>query len=262
MDIRVILLDIEGTTTSIKFVYETLFPYARAHLQEFLHANGGQPELASDLERLREEYAADADKAGCPPWPSQSEPDSALGYLHWLMDQDRKSPALKAIQGRIWEAGYRRGGLRGHVYDDVPPALRRWRESGKEICIFSSGSVLAQQLLFSQTAEGDLRPLIQGYFDTTMGPKTDAASYRGIAQALHRPLAEMLFISDSVPELDAARQAGMATLLCLREDKQQNDAHGHGILRSFEEVEPSSGSLEPFHLGYNNHQLRRTGRDN
>jgi enolase-phosphatase E1 len=203
---RAMLLDIEGTTTAVAFVYEVLFPYARKHLEEFLRSHAGEDSLEADLARLRVEQVGD---------PQQSSA-TAADYLIWLMDRDRKSTALKSIQGKIWEEGYRRGKLRGSVYEDVPRAFNRWSRMGRRIAIFSSGSVLAQKLLFGNTAEGDLTGYLDGYFDTTIGPKKEAESYARIALSLGLPASDVLFVSDVVAELEGARAAGMATALCVR----------------------------------------------
>ena len=240
--IRAVLLDIEGTTTSVDFVYQTLFPYARRHLREFLECAHGQEALAVDFERLRQEHTADENLSlGCPPWRAdsrESEIESIAAYVLWLMDRDRKSTGLKSLQGRIWESGYRSGELKGHVYADVPPAFRRWQRQRKEIAIFSSGSVHAQKLLFANTSEGDLQRLIGNYFDTTTGAKTDAASYQRIADTLALPPAEILFLSDTVAELDAARSAGTHTTLCVRPGGLKPDTRGHATLATFDGVFP------------------------
>jgi enolase-phosphatase E1 len=212
--VRGILLDIEGTTTPLTFVTETLFPFARAHAREFLERRGAEPAVRDDVAMLAREHRADA--CGPPPW--SGDLDSIVAYVEFLMDRDRKSTGLKALQGRIWEEGFRAGDLRGAVYPDVPRALARWREQGRRTAIFSSGSVLAQRLLFAHTDAGDLTPFLDGYFDTTTGPKRDPASYRTIAAALGMKETAVLFVSDVAEELDAARAAGMETALCLREE--------------------------------------------
>lgn len=214
------LLDIEGTTTPIDFVHRTLFPYARAHAGSYLRTRLGSPELREEADRFRREHTAEREAGESPPaWRGGSDEEklaSTLAYVTWLMDRDRKSTALKSLQGRIWEAGYREGTLRGQVYPEVPGALRRWREQGKTVAIFSSGSVLAQRLLFTHTGSGDLGGLIDAYFDTTTGPKKEAASYMAIAHILGREPDAVLFVSDVAVELDAAREAGMRTALCVR----------------------------------------------
>ena len=234
-----ILLDVEGTTTPIEFVHKTLFPYARARLGEFLSANHSDPSVRADLEALRREHAAEPPAADLPPWretPAETRLHSAVAYLTWLMDCDRKCTALKSLQGRMWEAGYRGGELRGEVYPDVSPAFARWHSQGKRLAIFSSGSVLAQQLLFAHSSAGDLTPFISAYFDTTTGPKQSSESYRRIAAALSLSLAEILFLSDVPAELDAARSVGLATALCLRLGGP--DASGSAAPGSFASVHP------------------------
>ncbi|MGH7521363.1 MAG: acireductone synthase [Gemmatimonadales bacterium] len=229
-EIRVILLDIEGTTTPIEFVHQVLFPYARAHIHEHLDAH--------DIAVLRAEYRAEPADAGLPAWDRADDAESAEAYVYWLMDRDRKSTGLKALQGRIWEAGYRAGELKGkgEVYPDVRPALMRWKQAGKAIAIFSSGSVQAQRNLFANTTDGDLSPFLSAYFDTTTGPKRAAGSYGKIAAALRHPPGDVLFISDVTAELDAARQAGMRTTLCVRDGRTGTAATDHPRIRSFDEV--------------------------
>jgi enolase-phosphatase E1 len=219
-----ILLDIEGTTTPISFVYDVLFPYARAHVSENL--------IAEDIEAFRFSYKEDLRNGFSPPAWS----DAPVAYVHWLMDQDRKSTALKNLQGRIWLTGYRQGALHGVVFEDVPLALERWRKEGMDVRIYSSGSKLAQQLLFSSTKSGDLTKFLNGYFDTTSGPKIEADSYALISRAFACGSAEILFISDVVRELDAARTAGMQTALSIRPGNHPQVPGTHRTVLSFEEI--------------------------
>jgi enolase-phosphatase E1 len=218
-----VLLDIEGTTTPISFVYDVLFPFAREHAREHL--------LREDLTALRAEYDADVEKGSAP--PAWSEPPVA--YVHWLMDQDRKSTALKALQGKIWQEGFTRGELHGEVFADVPPALARWQSDGLDVRIFSSGSILAQRLLFSTTKEGDLTRFLNGYFDTTTGPKHESSSYEKIANVFGLPASEIFFISDVSRELDAAREAGIRTALCVRPGNHPQPANTHVTISTFNE---------------------------
>lgn len=238
MPIKTILLDIEGTTTPVEFVTEVLFPYARRQVEPFLREHSDDAGVRADLEGLKLEQAQDAAQGLAPPPWSDPSMEAATRYVHWLMDRDRKSTSLKSLQGKIWEAGYRAGEIRGQVFDDVPRALQRWRGQGRKVAIFSSGSVLAQKRLFSSTAAGDLTEFICGYFDTTTGPKRDAKSYQRIAQAVGVEPSAMLFISDTVPEADAARAAGLETLLCVRGAHSPSEPHGHAAIRSFDEVFP------------------------
>ena len=247
--IRAILLDIEGTTTPISFVYEVLFPYARRHLRRYVEQHAASADHAALFARLRDEHASNrAGGEAVPPWidePAVARTGSILAYLAWLMDRDRKSTALKSLQGLIWEDGYRGGDLVGDVFADVPPALARWRAQGIDTGIFSSGSVLAQQLLFRHSSAGDLTPLLRRHFDTTTGSKTDPGSYRRIAAAMGIPPASVMFVSDIAAELDAARTAGMQTRLCIRPgNKPLPLAHGHTEIRTFDElIGPSTDRL-------------------
>ena len=218
-----ILLDIEGTTTPITFVYEVLFPFARQHAAQFLRN--------ADVRDLKREYEEDVLRQNNPPpWTRHGE-----AYFYWLMDQDRKSTALKAIQGEIWLQGYKRGELHGEVFSDVPPALKRWHAGGIDVRIFSSGSVLAQKLLFESTKDGDLTKFLNGYFDTTTGAKNKPESYRTIATAFEA--GGVLFVSDVTKELDAARTAGMKTLLCVRPGNHPQPANDHKVITTFADIE-------------------------
>lgn len=239
--IRHVLLDIEGTTTPIAFVHEVLFPYARSRVKSYLAAHLNSAETLADLAKLRAEHAADVEQGLEPPAlvtkPSDREIDSIVSYVHWLIDHDRKSTGLKSLQGRIWRQGYLEGSLKAPLFEDVAPALRRWRRAGLKISIFSSGSSLAQQLLFGHTEAGDLTEFIDNYFDTTNGPKTAIESYQKIAMALRLPAREVLFISDVVPELDAARASGIQTFLCVRVgNNPQSHIEQHQIIQSFNDI--------------------------
>ncbi len=229
-----VLLDVEGTTTPVDFVLRVLFPEARARAPGFLQAHGEDPDVALDIAGLREEHARDTAAGRHPPeW--EEEPAAIAGYVGWLMDQDRKLTALKSLQGRIWAEGYAAGWLRGQVYDDVPRALERWTRSGRRVAIFSSGSVLAQKLLFRHSNHGDLSPFLSAHFDTTTGPKREAESYRAIASALGAPASAGLFVSDVVAELDAAREAGFATALAVRAPPAPS-GHAHRAIGSFDDL--------------------------
>src|SRR5215207_3215339 len=179
--VRGILLDIEGTTTPIAFVHEVLFSYARTHARDFLTTNFDSEEVRADVALLRQEYAADLSKDPKPPLLVN---DSIAAYIEWLIALDRKSTGLKSLQGKIWRQGYLEGSLKSQIFADVPSALERWHAEGLSISIFSSGSVLAQQLLFAHTDAGDLTKFIENYFDTNVGKKAEAESYRRIASAL------------------------------------------------------------------------------
>jgi enolase-phosphatase E1 len=235
--IRAILLDIEGTTTPIAFVKDVLFPFARRNAVAFLAAHRHEPEVEADLALLAEEREREPPDLAPPPPPPAASSDP-LPYLFWLMDRDRTSTALKALQGRIWRDGYESGALVSEVYADVVPALTRFRDAGIQVAIYSSGSVLAQQLLFGHTNAnaGDLRPLISAWFDTTTGGKKEAASYARIASELGLEPREVLFVSDVAEELDAAKQAGMDVALCVRPGEGEPIPSRHRVVRSLEEI--------------------------
>jgi len=227
MSLRAILLDIEGTTTPIAFVHDVLFSYARVHVREFLAANPA----VDDIALLREEHAADVSEAP----PLTNEIESIAAYVEWLIKLDRKSTALKSLQGKIWRQGYQDGSLKSQVFADVAPAFERWRERGLKISIFSSGSVLAQQLLFAHTEVGDLTLFIESYFDTKVGKKGDAESYRKIAEAMSLKPEQILFISDVVAELDAASETGMKTLLSIRPGNEPQEER-YPSIRTFDSI--------------------------
>jgi len=215
-----LLLDIEGTTTSVDFVYKTLFPFASAQVEGYLYRHSADPEIKRLISELRAEQAADASKdPQIGVWmrgTADEEIVTASVYVRHLIALDRKTTPLKTLQGKIWEEGFRSGELKGHVYEDVPNAFARWSAEGKKIAIFSSGSVQAQRLLFGHSVAGDLTKYIEAYFDTTTGPKREAASYAAIGNALGVAAESVLFVSDVPAELDAAREAGMQTALMAR----------------------------------------------
>jgi enolase-phosphatase E1 len=236
-----ILLDIEGTTTPVDFVYQLLFPYARARVREFLQLHFKTQESQALINLLAQEHAEDERRGLNPPALQtaghEAEADSLTSYVRWLMDQDRKTTALKELQGRIWVEGYRTGSLLSRVFDDVPPALERWRRLQKSVCIYSSGSVLAQKLLFSYTSAGNLTEFIDAYFDTHIGRKTEPQSYENIAGSLGRPVNRILFVSDALAELDAAHSKGMQTALCVRPgNPAQPGTHPHAVITSFDQL--------------------------
>jgi len=214
--VDLILLDIEGTTTPIAFVYDVLFPFARTRIESHLRQHARDPQLREALAQLRLEWQDDERRGEAPPAWDESAPMSAAAYLFWLMDRDRKSPTLKRVQGEIWETGFRSGALRGEIFPDVAPAFERWRESRVGIAIYSSGSTLAQRLIFGASGAGDLTPFIEEYFDTAIGPKRSPDSYRRIASAMRRSPSRILFVSDSPEELDAAFAAGCQIVLAVR----------------------------------------------
>jgi enolase-phosphatase E1 len=238
--IRVVLLDIEGTTTPIAFVHDVLFPYARTNVRSWLDQID-RAVRTSIVSALRAEYEVDRQAgASVPEWPmlaEEQETAAAAAYAHWLMDLDRKSPALKRLQGLVWERGYQAGELRGEIYEDVPSAIQRWHRDGLAVAIYSSGSVLAQRRLFESTEAGDLTVFISGFFDTAVGHKMSSGSYERIAGALRIRPSDILFVSDVVAELRAARNAGCRVALSLRPgNPPQPDASDFAAVRSFDEI--------------------------
>jgi enolase-phosphatase E1 len=212
----VILLDIEGTTTDIRFVSDVLFPYARAHLAAFLRENQHDVMVQEAIHALKALHLAEPH---APAWGKQADASAALPYLDYLMEHDRKVTPLKTLQGMVWAEGYRSGLLKSHLYPDVLPALRRWKAEGKTLAIYSSGSVQAQKLLFGHSTEGDITPYFQAYFDTTIGSKKDPASYAAIGAALNAPLAACCFYSDNLEEIAAAAASGMQAVAVYRNGK-------------------------------------------
>jgi 2,3-diketo-5-methylthio-1-phosphopentane phosphatase len=240
-DVKALLLDIEGTTTPLAFVSEVLFPYVRAHVRAYLDEHAASPGYASLIDRLHDEHQRCRHRGETPPgWtvaPDQARIASAIAFVEWLMDRDRKSTPLKEVQGLIWEEGYQRGALVGQVFPDVPPALRRWHDQHLSVCIYSSGSVLAQRLLFRHSTAGDLTGFFHSFFDTNVGTKTDPASYRRIGQSLGLSTDAIAFLSDSPRELDAARNAGMRVRLVIRPGNVSlTGSHDFDALHSFDEI--------------------------
>ncbi len=203
--IKAIIIDIEGTTSSLSFVKDVLFPYARAKLPAFVEAHQQDAQLQVLLD--------DAAKI------MGGEPDIQTlitQFVNWI-DEDKKITPLKSLQGLIWEAGYQQGDFKGHVYADAVEALRAWKAQGLALYVYSSGSVQAQKLLFAHTEYGDLTPLFSGYFDTHVGGKREQLSYQRIADEIALPADSLLFLSDITEELDAAKACGYQTV-CLNRD--------------------------------------------
>jgi enolase-phosphatase E1 len=222
---RIILTDIEGTTSSISFVKDVLFPYARERLPAFVETHADEAEVQHWLHEAAKE-------AGLVSASQQEIIEMLVGWI----DADRKSTALKALQGMIWKEGYASGEFRSHVYPEVPAQLRRWRSQGQRLYVYSSGSVQAQQLLFGHTDAGDLTALFDGYFDTETGAKRDVESYRRIAAAIAAEPSDILFLSDIVEELDAARAAGLQTTLLARSPATCNPDASHRCVADFDAI--------------------------
>ncbi|AZE25032.1 MULTISPECIES: acireductone synthase [Pseudomonas] len=226
MPIKAILTDIEGTTSAVSFVFEVLFPYAVQQLPDFVRKHANRADVAEQLQAVRE---------------ARGEPEADVErvieiLLGWIAE-DRKATPLKALQGMVWEQGYRAGQLKGHVYPDAAAALQHWHQAGYRLYVYSSGSIQAQKLIFGRSIAGDLTPLFSGFFDTTSGPKREAQSYRRITQAIGCAPGQILFLSDIVQELDAAQSAGLATCGLVREG---GELAGHANVASFADIDPRS----------------------
>jgi enolase-phosphatase E1 len=221
--IRAILTDIEGTTSSLSFVKDVLFPYARERLPGFVREHGQEAKVRDLLLQVSEVAGKNLND------------EQAVEQLRQWIDEDRKVTPLKALQGMIWEAGYRNGDYRGHMYDDAVEYLQKWHDQGLRLYVYSSGSEYAQKLLFGHSDAGDLTPLFSGYFDTQVGAKQETGSYRIIAERIDLPADEILFLSDIEVELDAAAEAGMATCWLVREGVLTERAIHHQV-RSFEQI--------------------------
>jgi len=234
---QAILLDIEGTTSSIRFVYDEMFPFVRRELAGFLNTHWEAAEVRAACDVL----ASDAGHGSLKKWCADADDSTARERVTRevirLMDGDIKATGLKQLQGFIWRSGFESGELKAHVYDDVPPALNAWHKAGMDLRIYSSGSIAAQRLFFGHTIVGDLLPLLKGHYDTTTGPKMEPGSYTEIAKAYCRAPAEILFLSDVVAETEAARQAGMQTALCLRPGNAAPPSdHDFATIGAFSEI--------------------------
>jgi enolase-phosphatase E1 len=222
--IRAVVTDIEGTTSSLAFVKDVLFPYARRAIPAFVREHEAQ------LTDIRGEIAAIVGTEVL------SVPEMVRVLLQW-MDEDRKITPLKSLQGMVWKTGYESGELESHVYEDAVRGLRRWHDSGLPLYVYSSGSVPAQKLLFAHTIHGDLLPMFSGYFDTTTGPKLESGSYVKISDSLGLPTRSVVFLSDHRGETRAAAQAGMQTVVLAREGSEATTAAaGFPVARSFDEI--------------------------
>lgn len=237
---QVVLLDIEGTTTPISFVTEVLFPYARAHFGAYLSEHWGSDAVKVDVERFRalalEDIAAGAEGAVEVPADEAGEEAVRAALLQsalWQMDHDRKSTALKAVQGRIWKAGYANGTLKASLFEDVIPSLKRWEAEGTPVYIYSSGSIQAQKLLFGHTEAGDVLNLLAGHFDTTSGSKKESPSYARIAASIGVAPEAILFATDVSAEADAATSAGVQAVIMNRPGNHPQPEHAYPTLDTF-----------------------------
>ncbi len=216
---RAIVTDIEGTTSSISFVKDVLFPFARARMAAFLAAHETAPDVAAALGDV----------------PGLNRTHKCATLLEW-MDADSKATPLKTLQGLIWRSGFESGELRGHLYADAAPCLHAWHAAGIKLYIYSSGSVAAQKLLFGYSDAGDLTPLFSGFFDTHVGTKREEASYAAIHAQLDLPAADIAFLSDIAEELDAAQAAGLRTCQLVRPEDNTAPSGRHPEAATFPDV--------------------------
>ncbi|MCG6969871.1 MAG: acireductone synthase [Gammaproteobacteria bacterium] len=221
--IKAIVTDIEGTTTSLSFVKDVLFPYARKHLADFIGRHANDAEVREQLEAVCREVGS-----------SLTDQQAVSQLLQWI-DEDKKITPLKALQGMIWEAGYKNADYTGHVYPDAVVNLKKWHAQGIRLYVFSSGSVQAQKLIYGYSDAGDLTPLFSGYFDTRIGSKREVGAYQHIAQQIGEPAQSILFLSDIKEELEAAEQAGMQTVWLVREGEPDPDA-AHKQVSLFDDI--------------------------
>ena len=239
---KAILLDIEGTTSSVSFVYDVMFPLVRRELNSFLDQHWENV----DVQLAAEQIAQDAGHAGVEAWcgpNSMDQKENVEAEVIRLMDGDVKATGLKKLQGLIWLHGFESGEMKAHVYPEVPDCLRGWKDAGIDLRIYSSGSVQAQLLFFGHTEVGDLLSLFSGHYDTMVGSKKESASYEKIAADWGINSAEILFLSDVVAELDAARSAGLQTALCVRPGNAEvTESHQHDVIESFEAVLATSSA--------------------
>ncbi|WP_339804450.1 acireductone synthase [uncultured Marinobacter sp.] len=224
--IRVVLTDIEGTTSSISFVHEVLFPYASEHIAGFVREGHSEnPAIAAELDQV-------AERSGTP----RDDLEGLISVLQQWIAEDKKETSLKALQGMLWEQGYQQGAFKGHVYPDAAEYLRFWHDRGLRLYVYSSGSVKAQKLIFGFSNEGDLTPFFSGYFDTNVGGKKEPQAYRTILGELGVEPATVLFLSDVEAELVAAEACGLKTCWLIREG-QLPPQSGRPVARDFREVD-------------------------
>ena len=228
--IQAIITDIEGTTSSLAFVKETLFPYARDHIEEFVHAHENDILIRRALDEAANIIGVES--------PDTNQIVRSL--IQWI-DEDKKITPLKTIQGLLWEQGYRNGHFKGHIYEDAVHNLKKWKDNDIRLYVFSSGSIHAQKLLFGHTEFGDLNPLFSGYFDTNIGSKTSVNSYRRISEEIAVKPEHCLFLSDIKQELEAAHLAGMYPIWLVRCEEIDPEAEYKQI--------PDFGGIDPENIG-------------
>lgn len=240
---RCVLLDIEGTVSDVRFVYDVMFPYAKREIEPYLATHWGSPSVVD----VAANVAKDAQIDDIESWLGtdwKTNPHTALptlvAHLNDLMSRDSKTTGLKQLQGLVWQTGFESGALRAELFDDVLPALRNWRDAGLDIRIYSSGSILAQKMFFKHTVVGDLTSFFSAHFDTTSGSKKDSSSYERIARESHFDASDILFATDVYAELIAASQAGMQVVASVRPNNVPLPTEFIGLaITSFEQLDIS-----------------------
>ena len=236
-----LLLDIEGTTCPVSFVTDILFPFAKQELSRYVKQNEKDHSSNKTIQAAKSEWAEDQSPEGTDlknkvTLQKISESEGLIQYLKHLIAIDRKSTALKDLQGKIWEYGYNKGALKAEMFPEAAECLQQWYQQGVALSVYSSGSIQAQKLLYRHTSKGNLEPPFSHWFDTHTGPKKSKESYTSIAQALRVPPDKIWFVSDNGAECDAARLAGMHTLFSLRDGNPDRDPRGHSVIKSLREV--------------------------
>lgn len=235
-DGKAILLDIEGTTSSVSFVYDVMFPQVRRELSDFLERSWSSVDVQLACDQIAQDAGHDNVIAWCGTDAGVQRQQVQQEVVR-LMDDDVKATGLKQLQGLIWRHGFESGELKAHVYPEVPACLQRWHEAGLDLRIYSSGSVQAQLLFFGHTEVGNLLPLFSGHYDTTVGGKKEPASYQKISENWNVVPSEILFVSDVVAELDAAKATGLQTRLCKRPGNAEVPVeHRHEEIDSFDQI--------------------------
>lgn len=242
MTISHVLLDIEGTTCPVHFVAEQLFPYASQRLEGFIRQHSQEPAVSLLLEAVEQGWQANSNASAQQLWADSQDKDLPLRvvpYLQWLIANDVKFSPLKDLQGMIWHEGYERGEIVAPLFADVAPALRRWRHQGLILGVYSSGSVAAQQLLYQHSSDGDLRDLFSHWFDTRTGAKQQPQSYTAIAKAMGTEAQQVLFVSDSLAELEAAQQVGMTVLFSWRQGNPGQESGSFERISDYSQLNPA-----------------------
>ncbi|XP_075785589.1 enolase-phosphatase E1 isoform X1 [Pelodiscus sinensis] len=247
-EVAAVLLDIEGTTTPISYVQDTLFPYIKHNVKEYLRAHWEEEECQQDVSLLRKQAEEDSSLDGIVPIPLETGNgedeveqviQAVVDNVHWQMSHDRKTTALKQLQGHIWRAAYTTGRMKGEVFEDVVPAIKKWKEAGMKVYIYSSGSVEAQKLLFGYSTEGDILELFDGHFDTKIGHKVESESYRRIATSLGYSTNNILFLTDVTREASAAEEADMHVAVVVRPGNAgltDDEKSYYSLITSFSEL--------------------------